>query len=348
LESPGRIAALVASLRHPVLVLLGSGGVLLGVLVYLTHVAGHARIVRVVGVAEPEWFLLCLAAQGVAYVGYAFALRETAHVDAGPRFGIRHTAHIVAAGFGAVFSTSAIGGFRVDYLALRHAGIGHREAVSRIVSLGALEYAVLAPAAMFSAIAVIVESGHHVQPSMTWPWLAVAPGALIAAWATQPERAQRWSRVSLADGRCPKAVDTVVGGLRLLRLLLMRPRQHGLAFVGIATYWFGEILCLWAALMAFRAPVAVPVLILGFAAGHILTRRSFPAGGIGLTEIALTFALFWLGVPFTRALLAVLVYRCFSFWLALVPAFAARGTVQAIRSHELTSGDSSRSTRKLP
>ena len=34
--------------------------------------------------------------------------------------------------------------------------------------------------------------------------------------------------------------------------------------------------------------------------------------------------------------LAVLVYRCFSFWLALVPAFAARGTVRAIRSHDLS------------
>jgi len=128
----------------------------------------------------------------------------------------------------------------------------------------------------------------------------------------------------------------------------MRPRDHGLAFAGIATCWFGEILCLWAALMAFRAPVAVPVLILGFAAGHILTRRSFPAGGIGLTEIALTFALFWLGVPFTRALLAVLVYRCFSFWLALVPAFAARGTVRTIRSNQPSSGTRSRKTLELP
>ena len=53
--------------------------------------------------------------------------------------------------------------------------------------------------------------------------------------------------------------------------------------------------------------------------------------GVGVSEVLLTFALFWLGVPFTPALLGVLSYRIFNFWLALLPAFAVSGTVRRIR-----------------
>ena len=95
---------------------------------------------------------------------------------------------------------------------------------------------------------------------------------------------------------------------------------------------FGEILCLWAALMAFHARVGVPVLIIGFATGYVLTRRSLPAGGAGISEVGLTFALYWLDVPFASALLGVLAYRAFNFWLALVPALAARGTMRTIHA----------------
>ena len=36
-------------------------------------------------------------------------------------------------------------------------------------------------------------------------------------------------------------------------------------------------------------------------------------------EIALTFALYWVGLPFVRALLGVVVYRLFNLWLPIVP-----------------------------
>jgi uncharacterized membrane protein YbhN (UPF0104 family) len=56
-----------------------------------------------------------------------------------------------------------------------------------------------------------------------------------------------------------------------------------------------------------------------------------PAGGIGIAEVALTFGLHWLGVPFASALLGVFTYRIFNFWLALVPALAVLPTVRMIR-----------------
>ena len=327
-----RISRFMSVTRHPFVVVAGSGAAVFLVAFFLGDVAGHGRVLVTLRHVSPEWFVLCLAAQAVAYLGYVFALRETAQVDDGPQFTFRHAANVVAAGFGAFFSASAAGGFEVDYAAMRHAGASRREALQRVLGLGTLEYAILAPAAMFSAIAILADANEHIRPSMTWPWLAVIPGAALAIWATQPERARRWRRITTHSGRARRAAGHAVAGLSVLRSLLAQPRAHGMAFVGVTMYWFGEILCLWAALMAFGAQVRIPVLIVGFATGYVLTRRSLPAGGAGVAEVALTFALFWLGVPFAAALLGVFTYRFFNFWLALVPALWARGTMRTIRS----------------
>jgi uncharacterized membrane protein YbhN (UPF0104 family) len=327
-----RVSRMVSTTRHPVAVVAGAGVSVFLVAYFLGEVAGHARITQTLRNVSPAWFVLCLAAQAVAYLGYVFALRETAQVDDGPRLGFRHCANVVAAGFGAVFSASPAGGFEVDYWAMRHAGASRREALTRVLGLGTLEYAILAPAAMFSAIALLADASEHARPSMTWPWLAVVPGAAVAIWLTQPHRARRWRRISSDHGRLRRGLAHAVAGLSILRRLVVQPRTHGMAFVGVSMYWFGEILCLWAALMAFHAQVRVPVLIVGFATGYVLTRRSLPAGGAGVAEVALTFALYWLHVPFASALLGVFTYRFFNFWLALVPALAASGTVRTIRA----------------
>jgi uncharacterized membrane protein YbhN (UPF0104 family) len=327
-----RIIRFTSVRRHPLAVVAGSGVVVVLVAVLLGDVAGEARILHTLRNVRPEWFGLCLAAQAVAYLGYVFALRETAQVDDGPQLSFRHAANVVAAGFGAFFSASRAGGFEVDFWALRHAGASRRDAFTRVIGLGTLEYAILAPAAMCSAIVVLTDAPEHVQPSMTWPWLAVVPCAAIATWVTQPARASRWIRIGPTDGRVRRATANAIAGLSVLRRLIQQPRAHGMAFVGAAMYWFGEILCLWAALMAFNSRVGVPVLIVGVATGYVLTRRSLPAGGAGISEVALTFALYWLGVPFASALLGVLAYRFFNFWLALVPAFAARGTMKTIHA----------------
>ena len=63
----------------------------------------------------------------------------------------------------------------------------------------------------------------------------------------------------------------------------------------------------------------------------MLTRRSLPAGGAGVVEIALTFALHWVGFPFVRALLGVVVYRLFNLWLPIVPALAVLPPVDELR-----------------
>ena len=116
-----------------------------------------------------------------------------------------------------------------------------------------------------------------------------------------------------------------------LRCLATRPRRHGMGVAGVSLYWFGDILTLWAALQVFDADVSTPALILAYATGYVVTRRSLPAGGAGIVEVLMTFALVWVGLPLAPALLGVCVYRLFNFWLPIVPALAVLPTVKQLR-----------------
>jgi uncharacterized membrane protein YbhN (UPF0104 family) len=309
--------------RRPVFVLVVPAVLALGAIAGLAFLAGSERIDRAARHLHPVWLVLCFGGELVAYAGYVLAVRDTAKVDNGPVLSFGHSIQAVVGGFGVFAATRTSGGFAVDYWALRTAGEDREGAVARVLALGALEYAVLAPAALCAAIAIIA-GGEDISLGLTLPWLAVIPGALAAIWITSPKRAPRYARHGPNAGPIREWFAHSVAGLSILRKMLVAPpREHGLGLLGTALYWTGDIACLWGALQLFGNPrLSVPALIIGYATGYVLTRRSLPAGGAGVVEIALTFALHWVGFPFVRALLGVVVYRLFNLWLPIIPALA--------------------------
>ena len=302
----------------------------LGAVAGLAEIAGAERIDRAARHLHPAWLILCLGGELLAYAGYVLMVRDTSKVDDGPSLSFGRSLETVIGGFGVFAATRTSGGFAVDYWALRSAGEDRDGAVARVLALGALEYAVLAPAALCSAIALLV-SGEDVPLTLTLPWLLVIPGALAAVWVTSPKRAPRYSHAT--GGRAREGFAHAVAGLTILRSMFVAPpREHGLGLLGTAAYWAGDIACLWGALQFFGNPkLSVPALIIGYATGYVLTRRSLPAGGAGLVEVALTFALTWVGFPFVRALLGVVVYRLFNLWLPILPALAVLPQVNELR-----------------
>ena len=65
------------------------------------------------------------------------------------------------------------------------------------------------------------------------------------------------------------------------------------------------------------------LIILGYASGYALTRRSLPLAGAGAVETLLPFALTWMGIALPAAVVCVFAYRFFNLWLPLLPAAAA-------------------------
>jgi len=290
----------------------GSTAIALATLAGVAWAAGFGHVAARLGDVQPIWFLVALGAEIVAYVGYVLSYREVSRVERGPNMPARDALAAVTAGFGAFV---AQGGFAVDLHAFRQAGVSDREARVRVLGLGALEYALLAPAACITAIALLWSGVAKPPEALTLPWaIAVPIGFAAALWAvghrTRFHGKDGW-REQLAQG-----LDSIY----VLRCLFSR-RQHLAGPVGTAVYWFGDIVCLWACLQAFtHGTPDIGLLLIGYATGYALTRRTLPFGGAGAVEALLPFALSWTGISLAAAVLAVFAYRVFNLWLPLVPA----------------------------
>jgi uncharacterized membrane protein YbhN (UPF0104 family) len=286
----------------------------------LADVAGWPALLPRFAHADTLWLAVCFGGQVLAYLGYVLAVRDMARVDDGPSLSFSLTTRTVVAGFGVYAATHAAGGFAVDYWALRRAGLNRQEATARVLGLGALEYAVLAPAALISAVVLLLGGAPHVQDAMTLPWLLAVPGFIAALWISSPRRSARFADPG-DGGRARAAFAHAVAGVAKLRSLMTSPRRHGAGVIGVSLYWFGDIACLALCLRAYEGhfPSVAPLLI-GYATGYALTRRTLPLAGAGAVEALLPFALSWSGTPLAAAVPAVLAYRVVNFWLPIVPA----------------------------
>jgi uncharacterized membrane protein YbhN (UPF0104 family) len=277
--------------------------------------AGFGAVWRFLLHPHWEWIAAAIAAETVAYLGYTFAYREAARAEGGPELDGQKAAALVTAGFG-VFLQG--GGFALDREALRRSGLSNDDARTRVLALGALEYAVLAPATVVAATLVFLRTS-GVSSSLTLPWMIGVPvGAGVALLALRYRR-----RLERPHGWRAKLGHTLAA-LDLVFCIVRSPRRYWRGLAGIAAYWIGDIFCLWAALHVFDAqPPPTAQLIVGYATGYAITRRALPLGGAGVVEALLPFALAWVAIALPQALLAVVTYRAINLWLPMIPALAA-------------------------
>jgi len=297
--------------QHLVILMLLAGALSLSATIVVAWVAGFVAVAHVARHANYFWFPFALVGAFVAHIGYVFAYREVAHVDRGTRIGTLRAGAVVAAGFGMFFPR---GGFAVDLEALEDLGVPTEEARIRVLGLGSLEYAVLATGACTCAILMLL-SGDPTHRAVPLSWVIGVPvGTFLAILA-----------VAHRDWLCRgpmKIMRPFLDALYIVGLIVAAPRRHGLkAVTGMAFYWAGEVFVLWVCLAAFtRQLPSIPAVVVGYATGYALTRRTLPLAGAGAVELLLPFALSWVGFPLAAAVLAVFAYRVFNLWLPVVPA----------------------------
>jgi uncharacterized membrane protein YbhN (UPF0104 family) len=313
--------------EHPAWVV-GAAVALAGLaLVIVSWVAGWHAVGAAFAAIEPRWIALCVLAQGPALVAYAVAYRSLARLRGGPDLTLAASMRIVLTGFGAF---AAGGGFAIDRRALHAPGESAETANVRVVGIGALEYAVLAPAACACAIVLLASGDGGVRADVLWPWAILVPlGFAAAMWYTRRRRGRR-----PGDERLRTAVE----GVGLLRELAAHPHRHAGAWLGMSFHWAAEIASLYGALRLFGAHLGAPATILAYATGYAATRRTLPLGGAGLTEALMSLALLWAGLPLARAVPAVLAYRVANLLLPVVPALRSHRAVKPL----LDEGDARR------
>jgi uncharacterized membrane protein YbhN (UPF0104 family) len=231
---------------------------------------------------------------------------------------------VVAAGFGPFHLA---GGFGIDKQALHALHEDERSARVRVLGLGMLEWALLAPATCVVSIVFLVE-GANILPSLLWPWaIAVPVGLGFALWASAPGRRDRLARIR---GRRRAWLADLLDGVGVLHTLLASPLEYAGAWLGTALYWAADITAFYAALRTFGIDLGFGKVVLAYATGYAATRRSLPLGGAGVTEVLMSYALYWVREPLAPALAAVVAYRSFNFLLAAMPALLARRHVEPL------------------
>jgi putative heme transporter len=297
----------------------------------LPQLGGVKDAAKRVGSGDHAWLAGALGFELLS-IGSYVAIFHGVHVPPGSRLTHRDSYLITMAGLAAtrLFAAAGAGGVALTAWALRRSGMQRREVAERMIAFLVLLYGVYALAMLVCGIGLRAGLFHGPAPfAMTIlpaivagiALLLVAPLALvpedfeqrIVRLAARRPRAARWLR------RLALGPASMRGGVRFALRKMLHP---DLAMLGTVTWWAFNVAILWASFHAFGDPPPLAVLVQAFFVGMLGNLLPLP-GGIGGVDGGMIGALAAFGVHAGLAVLAVLAYRLFAFWLPTVPGVVA-------------------------
>jgi uncharacterized membrane protein YbhN (UPF0104 family) len=316
---PGIVESVRSRLRvRPVVGSAVAAGIAAIAVLVIARATGADKVGRAFSDLDATWIALIAGAELLAYPAYMIAYRAIARVHGHAPLALPLVARVVIAGFGP-FAIG--GGFGLDKKALHALHEDEHSARVRVLALGMLEWAVLAPTTCVVSIVFLAQDA-NILPSLLWPWaIAVPVGFGFGLWAAVPGRVERLSRIR---GKRREWLARGLEGVGVLHTLIRNPRGYVGAWLGTALYWAADIGAFYGGLRTFGLDPGAGKVILAYATGYAATRRSLPLGGAGVTEVLMTYSLYWVREPLAPALAAVVAYRVFNFLLAATPALIAR------------------------
>ena len=281
----------------------------------LAGVAGfravYASLIRI----QWPWLGAVPAALAISAVGYYLAYRGIYAAEGGYQLSRRQLTAVVAAGFSGLFST---GGISPDGLVLQASGASRRQALVRVTTLTGMEQAILALYGCAAAITWLSLGGPGVPLDVTLPWAVIPVPAFAAAFWLASRYRPRLAGQAGWRARLAVFLDAVL----LIRALVTRPVRHRAAIAGMALFWAGDALAIWAALAAFGLVMNGAALIVGYCTGMVFTRRIAPLAGAGTLALILPLTIWASGAPLATAITAVAACRLLGA-LSLPPALAS-------------------------
>jgi uncharacterized membrane protein YbhN (UPF0104 family) len=276
------------------------------------------------------WLALAALLEVFSFLGY-IALFRAVFVRGRSQIDWRESYEITMAGLAAtrLFASAGAGGIALTAWALRRSGLEPRIVACRMIAFMALLYAVYMGALVIDGLGLYlgVIPGSHPFAITVIP--AIFGGAVIAIFLA----------VSLLPGDFDRLVARWTSGGRLVRLAgylaaapaaaasgvrtaidLVRGRDPYL--LGAIAWWGFDISVLWASFHAFGDAPSGGVIVMSYFVGMLGNVLPLP-GGIGGVDGGMIGAFLAFGVNAPIAVVAVLVYRAFAFWLPTVPGAIA-------------------------
>ena len=297
----------------------------------LPKLAGLGDTWKRIDQGDPWWLGLALAFELLSFGGYIVLFR-TVFVRGESRIDWRESYQITMAGLAAtrLFAAAGAGGVALTAWALRRSGMPARIVACRMVAFMAVLYAVYMAAlvvggiglrtgifpgpspfavtivpAIFGAVAIIVFLSVSLLP--------VDIERRLGELSRGPNWVRRWAR-RLAT--VPASMGTGV------RTALDLARDRRLGLLGAVTWWGFDIAVLWACFHAFGEAPPTAVIVMAYFVGMLANTLPIP-GGIGGVDGGMIGTFLAFDVSGGLAVVAVLTYRAFAFWLPTIPGVIA-------------------------
>jgi uncharacterized membrane protein YbhN (UPF0104 family) len=333
--------------RH-VLVLAGFLVASLAALYYLLpQIAGLDDTWHRIENGSPYWMFLALVFTAGMFGGYVLLFRGVfVRAEGGSRIGWKASYQITMAGLAAsrIFAAGGAGGLVLTAWALRRSGMRKRHVADKTLTFLILTY--------FPYVAALIVCGFGLRfglfpgddpfgVTVVPAILAVIALAIGLLFALVPTDLQRrlggWTR---EGGRLARiatlAANAPASASAGMRDAIAHVRARDPALLGAILFWVFQILVLWAAFRAFGDAPPAAVLVQGFFVGMLGNLLPMP-GGVGGVEGGMIASYAAFGVDGGLAVVAVLVYRAFTFWLPMIPGviayFGLRKTVEQWSLH---------------
>jgi uncharacterized membrane protein YbhN (UPF0104 family) len=291
---------------------------------------------------SPYWIALALAFTAGMFGGYVMMFRGVfVRAPSGVHIGWRESYQITMAGLAAsrIFAAGGAGGLVLMAWALRRSGMRKRQVADKTLSFLILTYLPYVAALIICGFGLRYglfpgddPFGVTVIPA-TLALIALVIGLLFALVPTDLQRrlggwARRGGRLARLAQLAANAPAAASAGMRDA---IAHLRSRDPALLGAILFWAFQILVMWAAFRAFGDAPPAAVLVQGFFVGMLGNLLPMP-GGVGGVEGGMIASYAAFGVDGGLAVVAVLVYRAFTFWLPMIPGviayFQLRKTVE--------------------
>ncbi len=280
---------------------------------------------------EPGWLIAAAGFEVLSYLSYMWLFR-TVFVRGKSRIGWKESYEITMAGVAAtrLFAAAGAGGVALTAWAVRKSGMSRRATAVRLIAFMSMLYSVYVAAIVVCGILLRTGVLHGEHPfGFTIIPVLIGMGLLIGfvAVAFVPKDVEeRLMKGSEGEGRKSKwmarlsAAPAMISAGAKNGLDLVRQREPGV--LGAGGWWLFDIMVLWACFHAFGDPPPFGVIVMCYFIGMLANTLPLP-GGIGGVEGGVIGTFIAFGVDGSYALVAVLSYRAFSFWLPTIPGIIA-------------------------
>ncbi len=290
------------------------------------------------------WLALGAVLEVCSFWGYVVLFRAVFARDH-PRISWRVSYEITMAGLAAtrLFAAAGAGGIALTAWALGRAGFEARVAACRLIAFIALLYGVYMASLVLVGVGLylgLIPGRHPFAITVVPAIFGAVVIALFLAVSLVPDDfdrlVRRWTagggRPSRLVARLAAAPAATATGVRTA-IELMRSRDPFL--LGAIAWWGFDIAVLWACFHAFGASPPKGVIVMSYLVGMLGNTLPLP-GGIGGVDGGMIGAFSAFGINVQVAVVSVLAYRVFAFWLPTLPGGVAylqlRRTVQRWRA----------------